>query len=84
MNFYAIYLINIMSNSLPYSQAVLTESIRHAGVAPLAPPRAPSNDTTFRGYKIPKVFHLTFLVYKPLKNILGLFRDSQSTQRAYG
>ncbi|XP_059491009.1 uncharacterized protein LOC132205760 [Neocloeon triangulifer] len=40
--------------NLPYCTAVLTESLRHSGVTPFPPPRAPKEDTWFNGYLIPK------------------------------
>ncbi|XP_065336675.1 methyl farnesoate epoxidase-like, partial [Cloeon dipterum] len=40
--------------NLPYCTAVLTESLRHSGVTPFPPPKAPKEDTFFNGYLIPK------------------------------
>ncbi|XP_035686646.1 cytochrome P450 2U1-like [Branchiostoma floridae] len=41
-------------SQMPYTEATLTEVSRHATVAPHTIQHATSNDTTFRGYNIPK------------------------------
>ena len=41
--------------SLPYTNAVLTESLRMATIVPYALPHSATNDITLNGYKIPKV-----------------------------
>ena len=47
--------------SLPYTNAVLTESLRMATIVPYALPHSATNDITLNGYKIPKV-NIIFLV----------------------
>ena len=41
--------------SLPYTNAVLTESLRMATIVPYALPHSATNDIALNGYKIPKV-----------------------------